>query len=58
MAAALIWSGVLKSGSPTLMLITSTPCAFSSLLRWLMAKVALGARRFNLSDNVFISFFS
>ena len=30
LAASLMWSGVLKSGSPTLMLITSIPCAFIS----------------------------
>ena len=40
---ALIWSGVLKSGSPTLRLITSMPLARSSLLFCDIAIVAEGS---------------
>ena len=50
-AASLMWSGVLKSGSPTLKLMTSTPWAFNSLLFWDMANVAEGDKRFRRSDN-------
>ena len=49
--SALMWSGVLKSGSPTLKLITSTPCALSSLLFCDMASVAEGDKLFKRSDN-------
>ena len=43
--------GVMKSGSPTLMLMTSIPCAFISLLFCDMASVAEGASLFRRSDS-------
>lgn len=42
--------GVQKSGSPTDKLITSTPCALSSLLFCDMARVADGANPWILSE--------
>ena len=56
LAASLMWSGVLKSGSPTLKLMTSKPSAFSSLLFCDMANVAEGDNLFTLSDSWFIVF--
>ena len=51
LALCLMPSGVLKSGSPTLRLITSMPCAFISLLFCDITSVAEGARRLSLSDS-------
>jgi hypothetical protein len=47
---AFMLSGVKKSGSPTLRLITSTPFALSSLLFCDMAKVAEGDKTANRVD--------
>ena len=41
----------IKSGSPTLILITLIPCAIISLLRCDIANVADGASRFRRSDS-------
>ena len=49
--ASLICSGVSKSGSPTLMLMTLIPCAFISLLFCDIASVADGASLSKRSDS-------
>ena len=48
-AAALIFSGVSKSGSPAPKPITSLPAAFNSLAFWVTAIVGEGLILFKLS---------
>ena len=49
-AAALIFSGVSKSGSPAPKPITSLPAAFNSLAFWVTAIVGEGLILLKLSD--------
>ena len=54
LAAALIKSGVLKSGSPKLKLMMSFPCAFNSRAKAAIARVWDVVRLLIRSDNGFI----
>ena len=54
MAASFIKSGVLKSGSPRLKLITSTPLFFNSLALAAIARVAEEGKFSILSESLFI----
>ena len=55
-AAALIFSGVSKSGSPAPKPITSLPAAFNSLAFWVTAIVGEGLILFKLSDIMPVSY--
>ena len=54
MADSFIKSGVLKSGSPRLKLITSTPLFFNSLAFAAIARVAEEGKFSILSESLFI----
>ena len=56
-AAALIFSGVSKSGSPAPKPITSLPAAFNSLAFWVTAIVGEGLILFKLSDIMLIEIY-